>query len=819
MLKNHLTIAIRNLFKNKLFSAINILGLSLGMACCFLIVLFLQHEFSYDNFHTKADRIYRLNYGADFARDGMIIASCPPVLAPLLAENVSEIEKTARMFRRNISISTKDANGSAINEFEVENNFFCDSTILDILTFDFVQGNPKTALDAPGSVVITEEMSAQLFGTADGLGKTLYFEDTHNFKVTGVVKKFPENAHLEFNLLVPYADMYNIMPEQPQQFARRNLAGNWIISHSFTYALLEEGADINAVNAKMPAFLKRFGNPDYSEKQSFTLFPVTDLHIKSPAQSEPKPTSNLSFLYIFLGIGFVTLLIACINFVNFSTAGSLSRAKEVGVRKVLGAGKRSIALQFLGESMILSFIAFIFSLVLVQAGLPFLNDVTNRNIDFVFIENIGSVALFFGIFIIAGLVAGSYPAFFVTRFKPISILRGTGFSNVPKGAALRKVLITVQFVASIALIAATLGIYKQLQFLLSQPMGFQTNQIINVPLFSPNLNTIFGGIDGSMRQKLNVFEEELLQNPKISAVTLSNAVPSQGSVRRQMTSDKVPTEDNFFIGCYAVDYDFMETYDLEIIAGRAFDKSYGTDHTSAFVINEMAVKALKFDSSAAAIGESVEREGKPGTIVGVVKDFHFQDLRAEIFPLSLDVDAAIFNTFSMKVNATDMPATLAFVENKWKEFFPQKVFEYTFLDNTIEDLYQAETGLGKMIGYFAFLAILISCFGLYGLVAFAALQKTKEIGIRKVLGASIPNILVMLSKEFIVLILIAGALAIPAAYYWLNSWLADYHYAIEIGAWLALIPIATVLAIALVTISFQVIKAALGNPVEALKCE
>lgn len=819
MLKNHLTIAFRNLFKNKLFSAINIVGLALGMACCFLIVLFLQHEFSYDNFHTKADRVFRVNYGADFAGDGMVIATCPPVIAPLMAENIGEIEQTARMFQRNISISTKDVNGSAINEFEVENNYFADSTILNILTFDFVQGNPKTALDAPGSVVITEEMAEQFFGTKDALGRTLFFEDAHSFKVTGVIKKYPENSHLEINLLAPYADMYNIMPENPQKFARQNLASNWIISHSYTYALLKEGANVDAVNAKMADFLKKFGNPSYYEKQSFTLFPLTDLHLTSVANGEPKPTSNLSFLYIFLGIGFVTLLIACINFVNFSTAGSLSRAKEVGVRKVLGAGKRSIATQFLGESMILSFIAFLVSLVLIQIGLPLLNDITDRSITFDYINNSGSVLIFFGIFIIAGLIAGSYPAFFVTRFKPISILRGSGFSNVPKGAGLRKVLITVQFVASIALIAATLGIYKQLQFLLSQPMGFDTEHIINVPLFSPNLNTIFGGVDGPMRQKLNAFEEEILKNPKISAITLSNAIPSQGSVRRQMTTEKVSAEDNFFIGCYAVDYDFIETYDLELMAGRPFDKSHGTDHLSSFILNEKAVAALKFDAPEAAIGQPVEREGKKGNIVGVVKDFHFADLRNEVFPLSLDVDASVFTIFSMKINATNIPQTLAFVEKTWKEFFPQKVFEYTFIDNTIEDLYQAELGLGKMIGYFAFLAILISCFGLYGLVAFAAVQKTKEIGIRKVLGASVPNILTMLSKEFIYLILLASVLAIPAAYYWLNSWLADYAYSIEIGAWLALIPLVAVLSIALLTISFQVIKAAMGNPVEALKYE
>jgi putative ABC transport system permease protein len=819
MLQNYLKVAIRNLLKNKTFAIINALGLAIGMACCFLILLFLQHEFSYDSFHENSDRIYRINYGADFAGDGLVIAACPPPIAPLMQDNFSGVEQVARMYGRQVSVSTKDPNGNALNKYEINNQFFADSTVLDVFTFDFIQGNPNTALDAPSSIILTDEMAIQFFGTEDALGKVIYLEDTYPFTVTGVVRKFPENSHIQFNMIAPYVDMFNTAPEQSRTAMRNNLSSNWVISHSYTYVLLEEGAQSEDVNKGFPALLEKFGNPNVRDGQNFTLVPITDIHLNSTAGSEPTPTANLTFLYIFLAIGLITLLIAAINFVNFSTAGSLGRAKEVGVRKVLGARKSTIAGQFLGESMILSFIGFLISLILIRLALPYMNDLTDRVLSFDILNNWTLAALFFGIFILAGLLAGSYPAFFVTRFKPVSILRGKGFSSIPKGVYIRKALITIQFIATIALIGGALGIYKQIQYLQSQPMGFQSDYMLNVPLFSPQLNSIFGGVDGDLRQKMNSFEEELLKNPKVESTTLSSTVPGQGAPRRNVQGEHITAEDNMFITCNSVDYDFLETYELELVAGRSFDKEMGTDHQNAFILNERAVADMRWESPDDAIGKRLLREGKEGTVIGVVKDFHQTSLHQPIIPLVMDVQASIFTNFSIKISSENIPASLKFIEETWDDFFPQKVFEYTFLDESIANLYQAETRLGQIIGYFAFLAILISCFGLYGLVAFAAAQKTKEIGIRKVLGASIPSILTMLSKEFVFLILIAGCIALPLAYYGLSQWLTNYPYNIGIGAWLFFVPIIGVLVIALLTISYQTIRAAIANPVKALKHE
>lgn len=819
MIQNYLKTAFRHLFKNKLFSLINVLGLALGMACCFLIVLFLRHEFSYDQFHQKADRIYRVNYFAGFGNTNFLLGRVPPPISPNLPDYFPEIEKSARMFGRSISVSIKDQESAALNKYEVENLYFSDSTILDIFSFQFLEGNAQNALDRPGSLIITREMAQQFFGTDQSIGRTVHFLDQYPFEVTGVVESFPANSHIEFNMLAPYEDMFNIAPESVRETMRNNLNSNWVISHSYTFALLNEANNAEAVNARFDDFIKLYGNEKVRDKQEFRLFPLLDIHLKSTAGLEPTPTANLRFLYIFLAIGFITLLIACINFINFSTAGSLTRAREVGLRKVLGAGKRTLIAQFLGESLMLSFAAFLLSLWLVRLSLPFVNTLVDRQLSFSPIDNWVLLLLFLGIFFLAGLLAGSYPAFFITRFKPVSVLKGKGYINVPSGNMLRKILITTQFVASIFLIAGTLGIYRQLDFLRNQPMGFQTDYMLNVPLFSTDLNSIFGGVDGNLRQRMNSFEEALLTNPNVEAITLSDGPPGFGGVRRNVTTEQITADDNLYLAGMAVDYDFTETYQLEIVAGRDFDQSFGTDHQDAFIINEKAVEVLKWDSPEEALGKPLNRENKQGKVIGVVKNFHFSSLRDEIDPFLMDVSAPVFTNFSIRINAADVPKTIDFIQSQWNDFFPQKTFEYTFLDEDINQMYASEDQLARIIGYFALLAILISCFGLYGLVTYSAVQKTKEIGVRKVLGASISNILTLLSKEFIQLILIAGLIAIPLAYYGLSKWLEDYPLNVGLGWWLFVLPMIAVLLIALITLSYQTIRAALANPVEALRYE
>ena len=820
MIKAYLKRAGRQLARNKTFTLINTFGLALGMACCFLIIRFLIHEFSYDQFHQHKDRIYRINYHAGFAGSDLVLARIPPPISPLLRDYFPEVEHAARLFGRGMSTSIKGENNQTLENFEVENLYFADSTLLDIFSFNFLHGDSKTALDAPFSLIVTDEMAKRFFGQTNVLGRTVHFMDQYPFQITGVVESYPSNSHLEFNMLVPYQNMFDIAPENSRANMQGNLSKNWVISHSYTYVLLKEGTSRARVDEGFRAFLDQYGNPQVKDEQEFSLIALEEIHTNSAEISlEPTPPANLRYLYIFLAIGILTLFIACINFINFSTASSLARAKEIGVRKVLGAGKNTIVQQFLGESMLLSFIAFMLALLFMWISLPYLNELTDRQIGFSFLENWKILLGFILLFPLVGLLAGTYPAFFVTRFEPVRVLKGKGYTNLPKGAMLRKVLITIQFIASITLIIGTLGIFQQLQFLRNQPLGFQSEYILNVPIFSPSINSIFGGIDGPMRQKMNAFEEELLANPNVEQVTLSSGLPGLGAVRRNVSTEKISKDDNLFLSGLAVDYDFVETYDLELIAGRDFDQSFGTDHQNAFVINERAVERLEFGSPEEAIGQMIDREGKKGQVVGVVKDFHFVSLRNEIDAFLMDVNVGVFNNFSIKLSAQNLPSTLSFIETKWGEFFPQKTFEFTFLNESINDLYAQEGRLAQMIGYFAFLAILISCFGLYGLVAYSANQKTREISIRKVLGASVSNILSLLSKDFFYLILLAGFIAIPIAYYGLHQWLQDYPIRMSISWILFVLPLLAVLALAMLTVSYRTMKAARANLVENLRQE
>lgn len=820
MLQNYLKTAFRNLTRNKIFALINILGLAIGMTCCFLIVLFVKDELSYDQFQDKYERIYRLKYLPKFAGEGMELARIPPPVSPLLTDYFPEIEQAARFYNRSASIEVPaKTEGEENKQYEEDRVFFADSTLVDIFTFQFTKGNPETALDNPFSIVIAESIAEKYFGEENPMGKTILMSGQYAFKVTGVFEDYPDNSHVHFELVAPYQNMYSIEAEAIRAGMQTNLTQNWVISHSYTYVLLKPNQSPENVHAKMPQLIDTYASDAVKGKLDFVLQPLKDIHLRSNIGLEIEAVGNIQHVYLFGLIALLTLLIACINFVNLSTAASLKRATEVGIRKVVGANKGNLVGQFLSESLLLSFFAFGVSLVLLEFTLPILNNLTDKTLEFKLLQHWQETLIFVGIFLTAGILAGSYPAFFVTRFQAASILKGTGYRSVPKGAALRKVLITTQFFVTIALIAATLVVYQQWQFMRNQPMGFAQDQVLTVRLFSQNMNSIFGGVTGELRGKMNAFEESLQENPNILGSTLSDALPGTGSVRRNVVTDSIKAEDNVYIGVMAVDYDFPETYEMDIIEGRSFDKSFGSDHLNAFIVNEKAVETLGWQTAANAIGQNINMEGKQGTVVGVMKDFHSVSLSQPITALTLHVNAGTFTTFSIRIQNAAIPQTIDFIRQKWDAFFPEKVMDYAFLDEQIEASYTTESRLSQIIGYFSFLAILISCFGLYGLVMYAALQKTKEIGIRKVLGASVPNILTLLSKDFLQLIILASVLAIPLVFYGTSQWLQDYAYRIDLSWWLFAVPVLAVLVIAMVTLSFQTIQSALANPVEALRNE
>ena len=813
MLENYLKIALRNLLKNRLYAFLNIAGLALGLACCFLIILFIRHERSYDDFQVNQKTAYRVNYLPRFADPDMTLINCPAPMAPLLAAEIPEIKVAGRMYRRSVSVSDPEHNV----QFEMEDAHFSDSTILHILTFDFVEGHAATALNEPFSIVLNETNARKLFGNQSALGKSLYLANQGPFKVSGVVRDWPSNAHLRFDFLAPYASMFDIEPGYSRDQIRNNINQNWVASHSYTYLLLADNADPAVVAAKMGAFIRRAGNPQVRDKQEFSLLPVRDIHMKSQSDSEPVAAANSNYLRIFLTIGLLTLLIACINFINLTTASAMQRVREVSLRKVLGAGRGALIRQYLGESLLMGFMAFLLSLGLVVAGLPLLNHVTGTEIRLEYARDWQMLWLFALIFILAGLLAGSYPAWFISRFQPVAGLKGA--TGTPGGGLLRKILTTAQFFVAIALIAGTIVIYAQLDYLRNFPLGFEKDNVVTVPLFSDNMNTIFGQIDQNLRSKTLAFEEELLKNPGITAVTQSQGAPGFGSVRRNITTDSIRREDNLFMSAMAVDYDFSELYGLQIISGRDFDKSFGTDHINGYLVNEQAVKTLGWQTPDNAVGKRIDMEGRDGQVVGVFRDFHFTSLRGEILPLALIVNPSQFSTFSIRLKGGRLTESMAYIEKTWQQFFPEKVFEPQFLNEGIAASYEAEQRLSDLIGYFALLAILISCFGLFGLTTYTAYQKTKEIGIRKVLGASVGSVIGLLSTGYLKLLGIAFVLASPLVLYGMNKWLSDYPYHISVAWWMLAVAGATAVAIAFLTVSFQSVKAALANPVKSLRRE
>ncbi len=814
MFWNYLKVAWRNLTRHKVFSFINITGLTGGVAICLILFVHVKDELSYDRFHEKVDRIYRLQYNImDFN-----IARTPPPLAPRLAEYFPEVEMAGRLFSRSASVGVPE-NGEVERPFEEERVFFADSTLLDIFTFDIVMGNAENPLDEPFSVIINEEMAKKYFGSENPIGKYLVLEGEHTFKVVAVAKDMPSNSHWHFNLIMPYDNMFDVEGETAFGSLRNNLNNNWMASHSFTYVLLRTNQNPQHVNAKFPDFIKEHMPENQQKGQEFILQSVADIRLRGNLGAEIEPVGDITQVYLFIGIGLMTLLIACINFINLSTARALQRIKEVGMRKVMGAWRGQLVAQLLGESLLVCLLAFVLAFGLATYLLPEVNTLTGKEVQVDdFLAPITLLA-FFALFLLTGFLAGLYPAIYIARFQPVAVLKGRIVDTNPGGLSLRKVLVIFQFTIAVVLITGTVVIRDQVGLFRNRPLGFQKDAIITVPLFSNNFNNAFGGMTAELRQKLNTLEDEISANPRVNSSTLSSNVPGLGAVRRNVIPDGFTAEDAIINPSLSVDYDFLENFELELLAGRDFSRSFGTDHTNAFIVNEEALARYEWGSPEEALGKSLNLEGKEGQVVGVIRDFHFESLRGAIDPLILDVNAGLFTTMSVNVQATELPNTIDFLQSKWNEFFPDKAFEYRFLDEQIDSTYEGEENLGKIITYFAFLAILISCLGSYGLIMFLAEQKMKEIGIRKVLGASVPSIITLLAKGFAVLLGISFVISVPLAYFLLDTWLSDFVFRVELGPGMFLLGGLITFGIVALTISYQSIKAAFVNPARILRSE
>lgn len=817
MIKNYISLALRNLRKSLKYTTINLVGMSVGMACCFLIMAYLRYERNFDTFFPKLDRLYRVAYHAEFTGEPLDLNRCPAPMGPAMPDFFPQVESVARLFPRSLSVRDPQSD----QQFEIAQTLFADSTVQEVLGFDFLSGDPNTALDAPFSAVLTDETAKRIFGTDHALGRQLKVGDEAIFTVSGVIKRLPRQSHLEVEMLLPFRNIIDAEPVSARKIVNNVLTTNWLASYTYAYIILKPNTTVEAANALFPEFLKKYGDARFTDKQFFSLFPVKQLHQFSTAQDEVVATANPNILRVFGIVGFLILLISSINFVNLSTAVYLDRSKEVAVRKTLGATRSSLVGQFLTETMLVSGMAFLLAMLLLFVLIPGFNAQNEKFISYDLLHDWPLTLAFAGIFIGTGLLAGLYPALFASRFKTTEVFqKNSPVTTSGSGQWLRKSLITIQFAVSIALLCGTLIMQSQLKYWLKMPLGFDAEKIITVPLSSDNINSAFSPGDSTLRRRMNAFDELLLQNPGIAEVTLASSMPGFGAPLFPVATDKIKIEDNVFVGSLSVDYDFAETFKLKVIAGREFDKSYGTDHLGGFVINEMAVRTLGWENPEAAIGQNLSRGGAPpGKVIGVINNFNTSGLQNAMTPIIMNVSPGAFTAFAIRLKSDNTQAIAADIEKVWRQFFPGKAFEYDFITDSLHDGYAQESRMMQLVGDFAGVAIFLACFGLFGLVDFTVRQRRKEIGIRKVLGATVMGITGLLAKDFLKLVLISFVIAFPVAYWFMQKWLADFAYRIDIQGWMFVVAGLAAVVVAFLTVGFQSARAALANPVKSLRSE
>ena len=794
MIKNYIKIAFRNLLRHKSFSFINIIGLAVGMTACFLIFMYVRFELSYDKFNQNFGQIYRLNTDIKSPNEVLHWSSASAPMGPALQADFPEVKANARVFGAGFLIESNN------QKFQENNISFTDPSIFKIFTFPFIHGNPETALKDPFSIVITETMAKKYFGNTDAIGKTLRLNAKQPVTVTGVIKDLPLNSHFSFDMLLSASTM------EKMKLIDMNEWGNF---SNFTYLLIPDANAAAKLQAKLPNFLIKHISEDKRRKgYNYELFvePLKEVYMDT-FRGAPV-NGNMSNVYTFSIIATFILLIACINFINLTTARATERAKEVGIRKVVGAGKNQLTTQFLGESIIICLISFLFSVLLSMLLLPLFNQLAGKIISHNIIEH-GYIFILFAISLAIGFIAGIYPALVLTNFSITSVLKGK-FSTSVKGIFLRKGLVIVQFTISIVLIVGTIIVYNQLNYMRNQSLGFQKDQMMIVD---------FNG-DSVVQSMSETLKNELKQVNGVVSVSGSGTTPGNGnSVAYSEVESRSGNLLSMNMNLYDVDFDFMPQYGMKMVAGRAFSKEFATDTTQSFVVNETTSKNLGYTSPKDAIGKKFNQWGRKGQIIGVVQDFHFESLQQNVKPLNLRINPRNINVFTLKIKGGDIPNTIASVESKWKVLAPQRPFTYYFLDQNFNKQYATEDRFGKLFMYFSVLAIMISCLGLLGLASYSTLQRTREIGIRKVLGASVPGIVNMLSKEFMLLVFIAAIVAFPLAWFGMHSWLKDFAYKVNIGWWVFAVAGILAMMIAITTVSFQAIRAALANPVKSLRSE
>jgi len=822
MIKNLLLTALRSLKKNKFFSLLNITGLAIGMAVFLLIAQYVRFEKSYENFVSDKENIYRVKLEV-FDKNELIMATAEnyPGVGPALQTELPEVVSYARLYnmgyKNNVVITNENAKPDPI-AFRQRRFLYADSTFLPMMGYEMAQGNAKDALAQPFTAVISEKYAKMYFGKEDPIGKTLHLRDDdfvdELVKVTGVFKELPVNTHLKFDVLFSYNSLY---PRGDWAVQRYRLG--WRRKDMYTFVQLKPGTDPKKTEAKFPAIVAKY-KPELKEstqKQLLGLQPLKDIHLTSDLTEEPEANGNARTVF-FLGlIGLFVLVIAWINYVNLSTARALERAKEVGVRKVAGAVKGQLIGQFLIEAALVNLLS-----VLIAWGLAFLtlssfNKLSGLALDKSYLVQSWFIALLFLLWIVGSLLSGFYPALVLSSFKPIIVLKGK-FQNATRGVLLRKGLVVTQFIASIALIAGTFIVYRQLKYMTSRDMGMNINQVMVVerPGIMDTSQTIYNS-------SIDAFRNELKKDPGIEAVSASFTIPGkQREYKVQLKRFGVANSDSVIVRFNSLDYNFLDVFKMKLIAGRQFSPDFPNDDDTSVIITQTASRLLGFKKPEDAIGQTLTIQAFGNwnpIVVGVVNDYHQISLKKPLDPSIFQCSLYGAEYYSIRINTSNLPRTIDHVKKSWATAFRGNPFEYFFLDEYFDRQYENERKFEKLFVSFAVLAIIIGCLGLFGLSAYTASQRIKEIGIRKVLGASVPDITKMLSKDFLKLIIIAVVIATPIAWWVMSKWLEDFAYRINISWWIFAVAGALALIIAMITVSLQAIKAAIANPIKSLRTE
>lgn len=790
MFKHYFKIALRYILRQKFYSFINIAGLTIGMACCMMITLWVRDELSYDRFHQNAEAIYRVYHYESTTPQNSPSALTPPPMAAALKKDFPEIIKATRFgtwLKRLVTYQDKHFNETKY--MHADPDFFA------MFSFPFVKGDPATAFSNPYSVVITETAAAKYFGREDPLGKTLTVNHTFDVAVTGVIQDVPSNSSLEFDLLSPFDILI-------KEFIGEKNRSNWGFNSFSTFVMLPRNASSDNLSQKLNGYLKKL-EPESTYEMA--LQPFIDIHLFSKLDHDYKNLGDIKYVWIFSALAVFVLLIASVNFMNLTTARSANRAQEVGLRKVVGAQRSQLVRQFFGESVLMALLALVTALLLVELLLPLFNALSGKHLASAWQNNPPLLFGFFGMALLTGLFSGSYPALFLSSFQPIRVLKGS-LRSTGANSRFRKVLVIFQFSLSVFLIIGTIVISRQLSYMRNIDLGFSRERIIHL------------NIHGELHEKYGAIRDRFLQNPKVLHVTASMALPTniQSSPGTPEWEGKAPDE-QMEIKADFVDIDYIETFNIPMVEGRSFSRDYATDPETAFIVNEEAVRRMRLQKP--VVGKRFGFWNIDGRIIGVMKDAHFQSLHHRIEPLVFKMFPPWLRRMYVKIQSDNISATLSSLEKTWDQMNLGYPFEFRFLDENFHNLYKTEERLGNIFRSFAALAVFIACLGLLGLASFMAEQKAKEIGIRRILGASVFGIALMMSKEFTRWVLMANLIAWPAAWIVMSRWLKGFAYRSDLGAWIFFLSAGLSLGLALLTVAFQSYRAALADPAETLRQE